>query len=401
LTNSFNLRKGIYMNSRRSFIQLAGGGVVMAAALASLHGCASSSYPAVAVQAWQPADPKLEIRRWMLAHALLAPNPHNRQPWIADLKRDGEITLICDGERLLPETDPFGRQILVGCGAFIELAVLAAAERGFSVAVEVFPAGEPSLTQLPKGAVVAKLTVKQDASIKPDTLFAFILKRHTNKGAYDMQRPVSEANWKLLQASVGNTVSAGLRTGVVNDAAAMQKVRVITRESYEIETTTANTHIESAKLFRIGPDEIATHRDGISITGLMPRILVATGMFDRMAAPKKGDSNYQRMMDRWQAFETGSGYFWLASNGNSRTQQVAAGRAYVRTHLAATSVGIDMHPLSQALQEFKEVQKSYVDMHRLLGFDPSSTTVQMLARVGYGVKPSEATPRRDVKTMVI
>jgi hypothetical protein len=57
--------------------------------------------------------------------------------------------------------------------------------------------------------------------------------------------------------------------------------------------------------------------------------------------------------------------------------------------------------LSQALQEFKEVQKSYVDMHKLLGFDPSSTTVQMLARVGYGVKPSEATPRRDVKALVI
>jgi hypothetical protein len=119
-----------------------------------------------------------------------------------------------------------------------------------------------------------------------------------------------------------------------------------------------------------------------------------------MAVPKKGDSNYGRMMDRWQPFETGSGYFWLASNGNTRKQQVAAGRAYVRTHLAATSLGIDMHPLSQALQEFKEVQKPYVDIHKLLGFDPASSTIQMLARVGYGVKPAEATPRRDVVTML-
>jgi hypothetical protein len=149
-------------------------------------------------------------------------------------------------------------------------------ERGFGVAVDAFAAGEPALTQLSKGAVVAKLIVKQDTSIQPDTLFAFILKLHTNNGAYDMQRPVSESHWKLLQASVGNTVSAGLRTGVVNDVAAMQKVRVITRELYEIETTTANTHIESAKLYRIRPEEIATYRDGISITGLMPRILVAT-----------------------------------------------------------------------------------------------------------------------------
>jgi hypothetical protein len=389
------------MSSRRSFIRLAGGGTVMAAAAASLHGCAASSYPSVAVQAWQPADPKLEIRRWMLAHALLAPNPHNRQPWIADLKREGEITLICDGERLLPETDPFGRQILVGCGAFIELAVLAAAERGFSVVAEIFPAGEPALNQLPKGVVVAKLIVKQDSSIKPDALFALILKRHTNKGEYDMTRNVSEANWKLLLASSSNTTNAGLRVGFVNDAATIQKMKLITRESYEIELTTPNTHLESARLLRIGPDEISTHRDGISVTGLMPRLLVAAGMFDRMAVPKKGDSNYQRMMDRWQPFETGNGYFWLASDGNSRKQQVAAGRAYVRTHLTATSVGIDMHPLSQALQEFVEVQKPYADMHKLLGLAPASTPLQVLARVGYGVKPSEATPRRDLQKMMV
>lgn len=31
----------------------------------------------------------------------------------------------CAGSAL-PETDPFGRQILIGCGAFIELAVIAA-----------------------------------------------------------------------------------------------------------------------------------------------------------------------------------------------------------------------------------------------------------------------------------
>ena len=388
------------MNSRRSFIRLVGGGVVMAGAAASLQGCASSSYPAIAVQPWQPADPKLEIRRWMLAHALLAPNPHNRQPWIADLKRDGEITLICDGDRLLPETDPFGRQILVGCGAFIELAVMAAAERGYSVAVDTFPGGEPSLTQLPKGAVVAKLTIRQEASIKPDPLFAFILKRHTNKAAYDMQRPVSDANWKLLTSASGIS-NAGLTAGFVKDSATLQKMVAITRESYEIEFTTANTHLESMRLLRIGPDEISKHRDGISVNGLMLRTLVAAGMFDRMAVIKKGDSNYGRMMDRWQPFETGSGYFWLASNGNTRKQQVAAGRAYVRTHLTATSLGIDMHPLSQALQEFKEVQKPYEEMHRLLGLDPARTTLQMLARVGYGVKPAEATPRRDIQTMVV
>jgi hypothetical protein len=215
-----------------------------------------------------------------------------------------------------------------------------------------------------------------------------------------MQRPLSDANWKLLTNS-SSIANAGLKTGFVNDSATMQKMVAITRESYEIELTTANTHLESMRLLRIGPDEISKHRDGISVNGLMPRILTAAGMFDRMALIKKGDSNYGRMMERWQPFETGSGYLWLASNGNTRKQQVAAGRAYVRTHLTATSLGIDIHPLSQALQEFKEVQKPYVDMHKLLGFDPASTTLQMLARVGYGVKAADASPRRDIQTMVV
>jgi nitroreductase len=29
----------------------------------------------------------------MLAHGLLAPNPHNRQPWPADLRRERQMSL--------------------------------------------------------------------------------------------------------------------------------------------------------------------------------------------------------------------------------------------------------------------------------------------------------------------
>ena len=59
-----------------------------------------------------------------------------------------------------------------------------------------------------------------------------------------------------------------------------------------------------------------------------------------------------------------------------------------------------MHPLSQALQEFKEVRPQYDALHRLLGFDPAQTTIQMLARVGYGSAAAIATPRRDLAQIV-
>jgi hypothetical protein len=47
---------------------------------------------------------------------------------------------------------------LIGCGAFIELAIMAAAERGIGVNVEMFPNGEPASNELPKGVVFARLT---------------------------------------------------------------------------------------------------------------------------------------------------------------------------------------------------------------------------------------------------
>ena len=93
--------------SRRNFIRLVGGGLVVSAG-AGVAGC-SSALPVDAVAAWQAAAPTQDLRRFMLAHALLAPNPHNRQPWIADPCSERDIVLICDGQRLLPETDPHGR----------------------------------------------------------------------------------------------------------------------------------------------------------------------------------------------------------------------------------------------------------------------------------------------------
>jgi Nitroreductase family len=390
--------------SRRRAIQLVGGGVVLAST--GLVACASTA-PEVTLQAWQPAFAQRQaqakgndVRHFMLAHALLAPNPHNRQPWLADLRRDGEITLVCDKDRLLPDTDPFGRQILVGCGAFIQLAVIAAAERGYRVQVLPFPKGEPDLRALPGGSVVATLRLQADASVPRDPLFAQIHQRRTNKGAYDNQRQVPDNVWQDIVAAPRNMGLQGLLSGQITDTARLAQIRQLTRSSYDIEMTTARTWLESAHLLRIGPDEIAQHRDGISVMGTLPRLMSSLGMFDRFAIPVRGDSNHSRLMERWAPFETGTGYHWIASQGNSRRQQLDAGRAYGRAQLLATAAGVSLHPVSQALQEYAEVASHYADMHRLLGFDPAKTTMQMLARVGYPLAPVGPSPRRDLAQII-
>lgn len=84
----------------------------------------------------------------------------------------------------------------------------------------------------------------------------------------------------------------------------------------------------------------------------------------------------------------------------ARATQLKAGRAYVRMHLEATAAGVDMHPLSQALQEFAEVRASYEGLHRELGVDPRGGPVQMLSRVGYAESPAGLSPRRDLASLL-
>lgn len=390
---------------RRRIIRLLGGGSI-AAATGGLAACAGG-LPAEATAPWAQAQaegqatsqsaPQADPRRFMLAHALLAPNPHNRQPWIADLSVPGQIGLVCDGERLLPHTDPFGRQILLGCGAFVELAVIAGHQLGRQVEVQAFPEGAPPAQALPRGTRVAVLRLGAAGSARPDPLFAQITRRHTSKSAYAEGRslpPALVAGWREGAAGLG------LMAGLADAPATQAQLRQITRAAYEIECLTPRTWLESAELMRIGPDAIRQHRDGISINGTMPRLLHGLGLFDPMEVPQRGAASFTRVMERWTPFETGSGYLWLATRGNDRASQLAAGRAYVRAHLQATAAGVDMHPLSQALQEFAEMRPQFDAVHRALGLDPRDQTLQMLARTGYALQPAGPSPRRGLQDLL-
>ena len=152
---------------------------------------------------------------------------------------------------------------------------MAAAERGYRVRVEAFPDGEPGPRELPGGRVGARLLLEPDPSLAQDPLFVQIKQRHTNKGPFDLTRTVPAPVWQSFQACA---TDKGLMAGAVTDSAEMEKVREITRNSFETEILTQRTHLESARLMRIGPDEVSRHRDGIPLMGSMVRTLSAVGM---------------------------------------------------------------------------------------------------------------------------
>lgn len=87
------------MNRRKSLQLLLAGGTLT-------HLTACDSLPAAAIAPWQALpEPPPELAhdpRWpALAWAMLAPSPHNLQPWLADVRQPGCVRLWPDPQRQL------------------------------------------------------------------------------------------------------------------------------------------------------------------------------------------------------------------------------------------------------------------------------------------------------------
>ena len=377
---------------RRRFIRVAGGGVVLAAG-ASAAGC-SSAIPPEAIAAWQGPGAEPDVRRWILSFAILAPHSHNLQSWLVDLGVPDEITLRCDLNRLLPETDPFSRQIMMSHGTFLELLDIAARERGHRTEITLFPEGAFGPDKL-DARPVARIRLAADATVPKDPLFAQILKRHTNRSVYDLARPIAAAAWQAMAEAVKPNP---LRFGFVGtgQADALAQHRAIAAEAWRIELTTPRAILESFKVLRVGAAEVAQHRDGLSLMDPMVVWLNRFGLFDRTKAPAPGDfATTSQIKDFNGKIDSTPGFLWMVTDGNDRITQVNAGRAYARVQLAATAQGVAMQPLQQALQEYPEQAKPYADIRRLLNAPQPAQTIQMWARVGYAPEVSPA-PRRGL-----
>jgi len=381
---------------RRIFLRTVGGGAIVAA-MSTLAGC-SSALPPEAIAAWQGPGNEPDVRRWILAHAILAPHSHNLQSWLVDLSLPDEITLFIDRGRLLPETDPFSRQMMMSQGTFLELLDLAAKQKGLRAEITLFPQGVFAPTTV-DARPTARIRLAPDASVKPDPLFAQVFLRRTHREAYEAREPEAAA----LQAIAASVRPHAVRVGFVGTAQAelMQQHRRIAMEAWRIELVTPRTVMESIQVLRVGPKEISQHRDGISLNDPMVRALAAVGLFDRSTAPAPDDAATTTQIKDFNAnIAATPAFFWLVTEGNDRVTQIQSGRAYVRAQLAATAAGLSMQPLSQALQEYPEQAGTYAAIHQLLEAPAPRFTVQMWARLGYA-PPIQPSPRRGLDAHIL
>jgi hypothetical protein len=375
--------------TRREAMRVAGGGVLLAVSPA----CARWSAGDEATAAWREAGAGADPRLRALSFALLAPSPHNLQPWIADVRRPDEIVLAVDTARLLPETDPPGRQVTIGQGTFLELLELALRAQGLAPHLALFPEGE--YAAVPDGRPVARLTLAPAPPAR-DPLLAEVPRRHTNRAPF-APRPVGASD---LDALLATDLPAEVRAAGAVEPARRDRIAELAYRGFEVEVTTARTFGETVRLLRVGASEIEAHRDGIAVTGFTPWLARRLGLLDERALlDPKGRGVRQALADARRQVDTAQGWVWLSTAGNSRREQVLAGRAYVRLHLAATRLGLAWQPMSQLLQEFPEMAALQAQAYAALGVPPAGATVQMLARIGHAA-PASPSPRRPLGAIV-
>jgi len=390
-------------NGRRDFIRLSttvAAGVLVAG---TFSGCFDNTGEKVTTESSHNKDEK-DIRFILLSYAILAPNPHNKQPWLVKLKDELNFDLYVDTKRTLPHTDPPFRQIHIGQGTFLENLNLAALNFGYEAVINYFPQGEYSNSVIENKPVASIQLIKKNL-IEKDELFNQILSRQSNKREYTNEKaPLQKIKLLKEQIKLELEKEAGFTLNVTSNQNHIKKLREIAVNGMKIETGNHDRDMETIKMFRFNQDEINKYKDGFGlaqsgVTGVK-KFMIENLFLSRKSAQedptafgKEAISVTKKQVDSTNTFG------WLSTKNNNRLDQVKIGRVYERINLLATSLGLVIHPISQVLQEYSDMTPLQDEFLNYLEV-PNNHTVQMFFRIGVASKVVHS-PRRDTKDLLI
>ncbi|MEQ1931396.1 MAG: twin-arginine translocation pathway signal protein, partial [Parvularculaceae bacterium] len=266
------------------------------------------------------------------------------------------------------------------------------AEKGLRAEIIPFPEGEPAPTL--DARPIAHVRLVADASVARDPLFGYALTRRTNRNAFEAREVAPEILDVLKAATV-----PGVFADAAVDPVRLAEIKELAKQAWRTEWTLDRTRRESIKVTRLGKKEIDEQPFGLALAGPLLEGLSVAGLLTREKMDTPGASAYEQAVSAYvDAIEASPAFLFATTATSSRRDQLDAGAAFVRMHLAATKEGLACQPVSQALQEFPEMGDHYRRAHALLA--SGGGIVQMLARVGYakGVPPA---PREALEAQLI
>lgn len=346
----------------------------------------------------QHKDPRVQLA----AYGLLAANGHNMQPWIIKLDKNDPMVfyLFADPSRMSDKADPYARQMMVTQGTFLDYVEVAGKEIGYPVQISLFPDGsydEQHLAQSMNVKPVAKVTLKK-ANPQSSPLFNAMYVPDTNRERYKLNKLTGQQISTL--ESLGT--NEGLTTKIYQDAANVHKLGDFAIKGAIIESGVPRVMKEADDIFRANEYQKNKYRYGFSFEGqgtsgfqmyfmqglitLFPGLNSDKAAADLMIKSTKTSIKYT------------PAYAMISTQDNSRSSQVMSGMLYSRLTLTAHTLGLAVQPVSQALEEYSEMNKLYKSIHK--DYAPNGQTIQMLVRIGKPTKNVPQSMRRDVMDLI-
>jgi len=352
-------------------------------------------------------DPSLEAwRRYdggvysgplaLVAAAVLAANPHNTQPWIFKVE-EREIRLYADFDRALGTMDPFERELYIGLGCALENIAVAAPGAGLEADITMMP-------QPGERRFAARISLSPAApGTHPHA--GVLSKRRTNRGPYDIGRPVAAEHITALSGVAGAELCRVMLFRRGTDEA--KHFAAATNAATEAIVADHQMVDDSSRWFRYDQDKIDEERDGVTMhtVGLSPIVEVVA----RMMPPLSGHAAHESWIGSTREVHLATadhvGVIAVRTGDlfNDHTS-LQAGRVWQRFHLEATTRGIAAHPMNQVPEQIardRQLQRGdgtlakFIKPLKMEGWAPT-----FMFRIGHAAQATPHSPRRTAEMVV-
>jgi nitroreductase len=311
----------------------------------------------------------VEKLKFLLRYAILAPSSHNTQPWKFSVAED-KIQVLVDRTRWLKVADPDQRELYISVGCALENLLIAAEHFRYGHQVAYFP--EPANEEL--AATVKFMPQGQPTPFRDSALFNAIATRYTNRKVYE-ERPIPQGDLQHLQ---NYCVEEGIWLHMTGDLEIKRKV-----------------------------DELIVRGDAIQFSDhafreelgywLGQGVFGASWLFAKMeqlAVTYMNMSKGQAKKDS-EVLMSAPVLAAISSKTNDMESQVKVGQVFERICLAASILGICVHPMSQIL----EIPELKTEVGKLI--PKSDVFSQHTFRLGYAEPEKEHTPRRQLEEVLV
>ena len=279
----------------------------------------------------------------LLATAILAPSPHNVQPWAVRIADRKTAVLFVDLQRALPKEDVTGSFLISAMGTFLETLAIAASNAQLRLEYELLC----DLTTLPSRICVAdellpfaQLRLASADATKAEYTKEDVERRATARMAYEIAA-VPETDLRR----VGDVASAhGLRFGFTQDEATIRVMLGVNVDALFYDLNDPKYHDEIAMWFRCGVREERAHQDGLSsrcmcMSPMELSIAKRSPAVLRVPLVRDIAGLYYRRTLATPCVGWLSGDFWEPEAA------LRCGHALMRCWLTITQLGLSLHPL--------------------------------------------------------